>query len=77
MPSGMTVFYIVHETIISYCHDPMLELNKHLVVYYSQKQSGVLTSIHWPSPPGTFQILKGKFSYFVIRFLNYMTKKNI
>jgi hypothetical protein len=24
----------------------------------------------WPSPPGTFHILIGKFSYFVIRFLN-------
>ena len=24
---------------------------------------------HWPSPPGTFHILIGKFSYFVIRFL--------
>ena len=23
----------------------------------------------WPSPPGTFHILIGKFSYFVIRFL--------
>ena len=25
---------------------------------------------HGPSPPGTFHILIGKFSYFVIRFLN-------
>ena len=24
----------------------------------------------WPSPPGTFHFLIGKFSYFVIRFLN-------
>ena len=24
----------------------------------------------WPSPPGTFHVLVGKFSYFVIRFLN-------
>ena len=24
----------------------------------------------WPSPPGTFHILIGKFSYFIIRFLN-------
>ena len=25
----------------------------------------------WPSPPGTFHILIGKFSYFVIIFLNH------
>ena len=30
------------------------------------EKSGVLG----PSPPGTFHILVGKFSYFVIRFLN-------
>ena len=26
---------------------------------------------HWPSPSGTFHKLIGKFSYFVIRFLNH------
>ena len=25
---------------------------------------------YWPSPPGTFHVLIGKFSYFIIRFLN-------
>ena len=27
----------------------------------------------WPSPPGTFHILIGKFSYFVIRFSNQIS----
>ena len=27
---------------------------------------------HWPSPPGTFHILIGKFSYFIIGFLNHI-----
>ena len=27
---------------------------------------------HWPSPPGTIHFLIGKFSYFVIRFLNHI-----
>ena len=31
-----------------------------------------LTKGQWPSPPGTFHILTGKFSYFVIRFLNHI-----
>ena len=28
--------------------------------------------IVWPSPPGTFNILIGKISYFVIRFSNHI-----
>ena len=29
-------------------------------------------NMHWPSPPGTFHFLIGKFSFYVIRFLNHI-----
>ena len=34
------------------------------------RPGGTFSNLLGPSPPGTFYILIGKFSYFVIRFLN-------
>ena len=38
----------------------------HISYYIHQRD------LDWPSPPGTFNILIGKFSYFIIRFLNHI-----
>ena len=42
----------------------------HIVLVSSLSDHGI--NIFWPSPPGTFHILIGKFSYFVIRFLDHI-----
>ena len=48
-------------------------MNRNLVILESKNPNIVYvheSDLQWPSPPGTFHILIGKFSYFVIRFLN-------
>ena len=50
--------------IIIYAID-YLNSTKILILLNSRK----ISCNKWPSPPGTFYMLLGKFSYFVIRFL--------
>ena len=46
-------------------------------IFLPFKSVDLIQTLHWPSPPGTFHILIGKFSYFVIRFLfNSSIKKS-
>ena len=43
---------------------------KKYIYLFIPKGQLISKAIHGPSPPGTFHILIGKFSYFVVRFLN-------
>ena len=47
------------EFVIFFMGQSLVELG-YLILYLKPR---------WPSPPGTFHIFIGKFSYFVIRFL--------